>query len=195
MDFTEIKKTFEKEGFLVSCFETKQEAADYLAGRFQGEVIGFGGSATLDELGVYDRMSENNTVLWHWKDPAARDRYGEFTAYLTGANAVAESGEIVNIDGTGNRVSATLYGPKKVVFVCGKNKIAPDLASAIARARSVAAPPNTKRLHKKTPCAVMGRCVDCASPERICRAMVIYMRPMSGALETELVFINEELGY
>jgi hypothetical protein len=195
MNFAPIAETFTNEGFTVTCFETREEAADYLAAKFSGETIGIGGSRTIAQLDVYDRLCAHNTVLWHQIVPEQRAYGSECTVYLTSANAVAETGEIVNIDGSGNRIAASLYGPKKVVFICGKNKISPDLGSAISRARSVAAPPNAKRLNKKTPCALMGRCVDCNSPERICRAMVIHMRPMSSTEETELILINEDLGY
>ena len=194
MDFTALKKTFEGEGYTVSCFGTKADAADYLANRFDGEVIGIGGSITVRELGVYPRLCERNTVWWHWEKPDALAHESEFTAYICSANAVAETGEMVNIDGTGNRLAATLYGPKKVVFVCGRNKIVPDLNAAIERARASAAP-NARRLGRKTPCALTGKCVNCKSPERICGAMTVYMRPMGGADETEIVFIDEDLGY
>ena len=194
MDFTKIADTFRKEGLCVTCFETKEQAADYLAEKFSGEVIGIGGSVTVGQLNVYDRLCERNTVWWHQEKPESRYKYGEFTAYLTSANAVAESGEIVNIDGSGNRLSASLFGPKKVVFVCGKNKIAPDLASAISRARSVAAPPNAKRLNKKTPCAVKGdRCYNCKSPDRICQSFVTLWGPSMG-METEVILVDQDLG-
>ena len=105
------------------------------------------------------------------------------------------SGEIVNIDGKCNRVAATLFGPKRCIFVCGVNKLRPDLQSAIERARNIAAPLNAKRLNKKTPCAVDGRCHNCKSPERICRAMVIHMGVPSGFESCEVVLIGEKLGY
>jgi len=110
-------------------------------------------------------------------------------------NGIAETGEIVNIDNTGNRVAATLYGHKKVYLVAGLNKVAPDLSGAIDRARNIAAPPNAKRLGKKTPCAVKGdRCYDCKSPERICRTLnVLWERPTGSVYE--VILINENLGY
>ena len=109
---------------------------------------------------------------------------------------MAETGELVNIDGSGNRVASGLYGHEKVVFVVGVNKIAPDLEGAIWRARNVAGPKNAQRLGKKTPCAAGGdRCYDCNSPERICSAMVLYWRRPTAIPEMELVIINQELGY
>ena len=110
-------------------------------------------------------------------------------------NLLVETGEIVNIDGKCNRVAATLFGPKRCIFVCGVNNLRPDLQSAIERARNIAAPLNAKRLNKKTPCAVDGRCHNCKSPERICRAMVIHMGVPSGFESCEVVLIGEKLGY
>jgi NAD-dependent dihydropyrimidine dehydrogenase PreA subunit len=147
-------------------------------------------------MGLYDLLAESNTVVWHWKmGPEARRRFPEFTAFITSANALSETGELVNIDGTGNRLSASLFGPKKLYFVIGRNKLTPDLASAIHRARNVAAPINAKRLERKTPCVADGKCHDCASPERICKGLVVHMKPMTGAERTEVVLVDEDLGY
>ncbi len=94
----------------------RTEAAAYLDGAIDGKTVGFGGSATLDALGVYDKLAAPNTVIWHWKQEAnaARKAAMQTQVYLSSANGLAESGEIVNIDGTGNRVSATLFGHEKV---------------------------------------------------------------------------------
>ena len=102
----------------------------------------------------------------------------------------------MNIDGTGNRVAAALYGHERVIYVVGKNKLAPTLEEAIARARSIAAPMNARRLQKKTPCALAEpmRCHDCRSPERICNGLTVLARPMGGT-PTEVLIIGETLGY
>ncbi|WMJ82832.1 lactate utilization protein [Oscillospiraceae bacterium LTW-04] len=195
MDCSKLLDNFKNHGFSVKYFETAAEASSYLAGALKGETIGFGGSVTLKDMGLYDLLANENTVCWHWKTPGDRERYAEFTTYITSANAVAETGELVNIDGTGNRVASTLYGPKKLYFVCGINKITPDLTTAIDRARNVAAPANAKRLGYKTPCAVTGKCHDCNSPERICRGMVIHMRPINNFECTEVIIVGEILGF
>lgn len=194
MDFAKITANLEKHRFTVSRFATGNEAAEHLAAAIKGEEVGFGGSVTLQELGLYDRLAEHNRVYWHWVDPDERFRVGVFTIYLSSVNAIAETGEIVNIDGSGNRVAATIFGPKKVYFIAGKNKIRPDLATAIDRARNVASPLNAKRLERKTPCIVDGKCHDCNSPERICGVMAIHTRPMLSAAHTEVVLIDEEYG-
>ncbi len=195
MDCTKLLQNLKRRGFSTQYFNTAAEASAYLCNALKGETIGFGGSITLRDMGLYEQLEKENTVCWHWKDPAQVKRFAEFTTYITSANAVAETGELVNIDGGGNRVSATLYGGKKLYFVCGINKIAPDLTAAIDRARNVAAPANAKRLERKTPCVVTGKCQDCSSPERICRGMVIHMQPMNSFECTEVILIGENLGY
>ncbi len=99
--------------------------------------------------------------------------------FLTSVNGVAETGELVNIDGTGNRVAGSLFGHKKIYFVFGINKIELTLEKTIWRARNIAAPQNAKRFGYKTPCAVKGdRCYDCSSPDRICNTLNIHFRKM-----------------
>ena len=124
-------------------------------------------------------------------------RSGAATAqvYLTSVNALAETGELINIDGFGNRIAASVYGHEKVYFVVGRGKLAGTLDEAVRRARNVAAPLNARRKQCKTPCAVNAdRCYDCKSPERICRAMTVIWEPMMG-MEAEVVLIDEDLGY
>ncbi len=197
MPFATVKSNLENRGYAVAVCATKEEAAAHIASRLHGETVGFGGSITLQDMGLYELLQKDNTPLWHWKDAdgaEAKNRFGEFTAYVASANALAETGEIVNIDGTGNRLAGTLYGPKKLFFVIGKNKLAKDLPSAIHRARNVASPINAKRLGRKTPCVADGKCHDCRSPERICGALAVHMRPMTG-MRTEVVLVEEELGF
>ena len=195
-DFKKVQANLEARGYTVRTFATAAEAADYLDGVIDGKTVGFGGSATLDALGIYDRLESHNTVIWHWKQPAdgARKAAMQTQVYLTSANALAETGEIVNIDGTGNRVSATLFGHEKVIFVIGRNKLAATYEMAVDRARNVAAPQRARQLGKKTPCAVkLDRCYDCKSPERICRGMVTLWGPMLG-MEGEVLLVDEDLG-
>lgn len=186
-------------GFLVSVYNTGEEAAAAIAGALHGKTIGIGGSVTIDTLGLYPRLSRDNTVYWHWKQQPVEEVRQKATAaeiYLSSANAIAESGEIVNIDGTGNRVAALMYGHEKVYIIAGINKITPDLESAIFRARNVAAPLNTRRIGLKTPCAEGElKCWDCGSPERACRGISILLEKMGGIRETEVILIREKLGY
>ena len=201
MDFTKVKSALEARGFKVSAFPTAAEAAQYLNGQIDGVSVSFGGSVTLEQMGLFESLGQHNEVLSHWHVPAGKDP-GEIRAkamttevYLTSANGLAETGEIVNIDGTGNRVSGMLFGHKKVYFVVGRNKLAPDYDGALWRARNIAAPKNAQRLGVRTPCAARGeRCYDCKSPQRICRGLVVLWEAMKGC-ETEVVLVDEELGY
>ena len=149
------------------------------------------------EMGLYERISENNKVFWHWKDASSDVLKAAQVAdvYISSVNAAAQTGELINIDGTCNRVSAIMYGHKKVYLIIGKNKIEEDYEKALWRARNVAAPLNAKRLERKTPCAKNAdKCYDCNSIERICRGLsVLYKKP--SCCEFEVVLINENLGY
>jgi len=196
-NFEAVKKNLEARGYTVRVFPTGRDAADYLDAAIDGMSVGFGGSMTLDALGLYDRLGSHNKAVWHWKweDPAAARREAMDTdVYLTSVNGLAETGELVNIDGAGNRVASTLFGHKKVYFVVGRNKLAPSYDEAVWRARNIASPRNARRLGRKTPCAVKSdRCYDCRSPERICRGLVTLWAPMTG-MEAEVLLIDEDLG-
>ena len=202
MDLTTVEKNLKERGFKVSAFATAKEAADYLNAQIDGESVSFGGSMTLSQMGLFESLGKHNKIFSHWNVPdgmnAAEVLKNASTCdnYLLSANGLAETGEIINIDGTGNRLSESLFGPKRVYYVIGKNKLAPDLSSAMDRARNIACPKNAARFNKKTPCVVSDdkKCYDCNSPERICNAILILERPCTG-MEVEMVFINEDLGY
>ncbi len=193
--FTKVEQALRQRGYTVHVFETGAEAADYLNGAIDGVSVGIGGSVTVQQLGLYDRLAQHNQVYWHWQGgPEQRAKAAEADVYLTSANGLAETGEILNIDGAGNRVASTLYGHKKVYFVIGANKLVPTRDEALWRARNIAAPRNAQRLGKKLPCAVKGdKCYDCKSPDRICRGLVELWGPMMG-METEVILIGEDLG-
>ena len=199
MDWSNLQKNLEARGFSVRIFDTGEAAADYLAGAIRGKTVGFGGSMTLDRLGLYDRLSENNECHWHWKTPGPETIAAAANAqvYLTSVNAIAETGELINIDGTGNRISAASSAKEAVYFIAGANKIAPDYDQALWRARNVAAPLNARRLNRKTPCAQGEeiKCYDCKSPERICNGLSVLWRKLGGTKLCEVVLIKEELGY
>ena len=198
MDFTKVSENLKARGYAVQCFATAQEAADYLNGAIDGVSVAFGGSVTLDQMGLFERLSSHNHAMWHWREGTAEDPRKEgLTAdvYVTSVNGMDEDGDLINIDGAGNRVAASLFGHKKLYFVVGRNKLAPTYDEALWRARNIAAPKNAQRLQRKTPCAVKGdKCYDCKSPERICRALVVLWEPMMG-MEAEVVLVDEDLGY
>ena len=160
-------------------------------------VAGFGNSQTCRDLHLIPFVSER---AWesYVHDPLryshADDRKAQWAdVYLTSANAVSMQGHIVNIDGTGNRVSATCFGPEQVIYVIGQNKIAGDLEGAIARAKE-AAVINVKRYNKKTPCAVTGKCEDCLSPECLCGVMTIHRKALIGN-RISILFVRQDLGF
>ena len=199
MNVEKALRALRENGFEARWFATAAEAADALCAELKGKTIGIGGSVTVEQMGLGDRLSRENTVCWHWQQPGAEARKNAMAAevYLLSANAVSETGALVNIDGTGNRVAASLYGREHVIYLVGVNKLAPTLEAAIWRARNIASPLNAKRLNRRTPCALseVMKCYDCQSPERICRGMTIHMGPMKGVGETIVVLIDEELGY
>lgn len=197
IDWLKLKGNLEEKGYSVSLFSKKEEAADYLTEQIQGRNVAFGGSVTLRQLDLYNKLKEKNCVIWHWEQTtAALPLAQKAEVYLSSVNGLSMKGEWVNIDGTGNRVAACIYGPQAVYLVVGKNKIAPDLAAALHRAKNVAAPLNAKRLNTKTPCAKLGdRCYDCDSPGRICRVTAQFDRKPGGIPHYEFVLIDEDLGY
>ena len=201
MDFTRVRNALEQRGFSVTVCPDREAAAAYLDGQLDGVSVGFGGSVTVQELGLYERLGRHNRLWNHWAVPEGmtaeevREKASAADVYLTSVNGLAETGELINIDGTGNRAASTLYGHKKVYFVVGRNKLAPTYDDALWRARNIASPKNAKRLGVRTPCAAKGdRCYDCQSPERICRGLVVLWERMKSC-EMEVVLIDEDLGY
>ena len=168
-------------------------------------LVGLGGSVTLREMQVPDLLRERgNRVADHWearRSGASPEEVREIRmqhlnsdVFITSTNAVTEDGQLINVDGGGQRVAAMIYGPKRVIVVTGVNKIVGDIDEGIWRARNVAAPMNTKRLSRKTPCAETGVCGDCDSPDRICNATtIIHRRPRD--TEIIVIIVNKELGY
>jgi L-lactate utilization protein LutB len=164
--------------------------------------IGLGGSITVRELGIVERLEAQGNVLFnHWKpglpaEEILQIRKAQMTCdlFLCSANAITQNGEVVNIDGVGNRVNASVFGPGKVIMVAGYNKIVEDVQEAIHRIRNVASPLNAKRLNIDVPCAKIGKCVDCNSPNRICRAVVIHERRPT-LTDILIIIVGEELGF
>ena len=186
-----LKKTvaaLERRGFEAVAVATRQEALELVleeAGRAAS--VGWGGSETLKELGVREAVAALGREI--------RDHQLEMDLFLLSANALTADGRIVNIDGRGNRVAASIAGPARVVYVIGRNKIVEGgIDEAVARIKRCACPPNCRRLGKKTPCAATGVCGDCDSPDRICKVLSVFWGAPMGA-DCEVVLIKEDLGY
>lgn len=198
--FEKLTSNLKKLGYTVSQFHTAEAAKQYLNSCIDGKTVGFGGSVTLEQVGLYPVLAQHNEVYWHQgvtdknESFELRKKANSAEIYISSVNAVSENGEIVNIDGNCNRISAICYGHEKVYLVIGKNKLAENYDAALYRARNVAAPLNAKRFGMRTPCVKDGVCHDCKSPDRICRGLsVLLSKPMTG--EFEVVLIDEELGY
>lgn len=197
MNLEKTIKQLKIRGFNVSHFATGAEAAEYLCAQIENTEVGIGGCQTAKEIGLYEKLSEKNTVHWHWINPGF-ETIGKANAapvYICSANALTEDGQILNIDGNGNRLAATSFGPdKKIYFIVGKNKICPDFESALERARQTAAVRNIKRFDVKTPCKVDDKCHDCHGGDCMCRGLLVLWGPMRFTT-TEVVLIDEELGF
>lgn len=157
---------------------------------------------TLFETGVIDLLrSEKYNFSDRYAQGLSKDDIKDIyrksfsaDAYFTSSNAITENGELYNVDGTGNRVAAMIYGPDKVIVVVGINKIVKDVDEAIERNKRMAAPANATRLNRKTPCANLGYCTDCNSPDRICNDYVLIRRQgIKGRIN--VIIVNKEFGY
>lgn len=164
--------------------------------------FGFGGSETVRQLGLIEHLKKEGKIVHdHWQPDlssqeslAIRKNQLLCDCFFCSANAISLNGEIVNVDGAGNRTSAMGFGPSRVIIAAGVNKIAYDLEGALRRIREVAGPMRAKSLGMKTPCAETGFCSDCHAPQRICRiTTILHRQPM--LTPVSVVIINQTLGY
>ena len=200
------KKAIEKleaHEFKAIYVQTKEEAIQEIWKHVSPKQrIGVGGSVTIRELGILEQLeAKGNTLYDHWNPGLSKEdnlaiRKSQMTSdiFLGSVNAITMNGELVNIDGIGNRVNSTNFGPGKVILVAGYNKIVEDVQEAIERIKNVAAPLNARRLNIDVPCAKLGKCVDCNSPKRICRIVVIHERKPSWT-DILIMVVGEELGF
>ncbi len=166
-----------------------------------GHVVSWGGSLTLLELGVTERVAiEGYKVIDRDKATDRQERFELMRqallcdTYLTGCNAISEDGQLVNIDGFGNRVAAMTFGPRQVIVVAGMNKVAKTVDDALVRARTVAAPANTQRFQdSKAPCNETGTCADCKSPDSIC-SFFVTTRLCKPAGRIKVILVGQDLG-
>ena len=168
----------------------------------EGASVGWGGALSAQEIGLMDALNAGNyNALDREKCKTPEEREQNMRdcmfadVYLTGANGLSLDGQMVNIDGTGNRVAPIIYGPQSVIVVAGMNKVEDTLADAMTRARTIAAPMNKQRFEAlQTPCAVTGTCADCKSPQSICNQIVI-TRNCRPAGRIKFIIIGEDLGF
>ncbi|MBR2896777.1 MAG: lactate utilization protein [Oscillospiraceae bacterium] len=180
---------------------TVQEAKEAVLALIpEGASVGWGGSETVNALGVKQTLREKGQPLFDRDSAPTRDAQLEAMyasqladVFLMSSNAITEDGCLVNVDGLGNRVSALIFGPKKVIVVAGMNKVTADLESAISRVRHYAAPMNAQRFPGESPCRRTGRCADCVSPDCICTNLVV-TRLSRVEERTHVILVGEDMG-
>lgn len=196
-------ENLKKHGFDAHYFKDTNEARAFVLELIKPfNSVGVGGSNTVRALGLVEELVKiGKEVYDHWRSGLSKEEelnirlmQGRSDCFLTSANAISETGEVVNVDGIGNRIAAMAFGPKRVIVITGMNKVRPDLASALKRVKEVAGPMRAKSLNVKTPCVETGVCMDCNSPQRICRITTILHRK-PGLTDVTVVLIGEELGF
>ena len=204
---TELKETLTENNFEVFVAENTDEAKSIVLEKIIPEIapksVSWGGSLTFVATGLYDVLKNNNDlkVLDTYDKTLSPEESLErrrqsllVDLFITGSNSVTETGQLVNLDMIGNRVGALTFGPKNVIILVGRNKIVPDLDEAMFRIKNYAAPVNTMRLDKKTPCAKTSFCGDCKSPDRICNTWTITEKSFPKK-RVKIVLINKDLGF
>lgn len=202
----QVKEALEKNNFDVfiadSATEAKRLVLEEIIPGVKAASLSWGGSMTVRATGVLDALlQEAKLTILNPDDPALsqeerlelRRKALLADLYIAGTNAVIETGQLVNLDMFGNRVGAITFGPKHVVILVGRNKIMPDLESAMLRIKEYAAPMNAMRLDMKTPCVQTGECEECSSPMRICNSWAITEKSFPKG-RIKVVLINEDLG-
>ena len=204
---TDLKTALETNNFDVYLAENKQAACETILKdimpKLNARTISWGGSMTFIDTGLYNQLKENSALevldTFDKKIPAEemleRRRQALLVdLFITGTNAVTETGQLVNLDMIGNRIGALTFGPKWVIVLVGRNKIAADLDEAMFRVKNYVAPANSMRLDKKTPCVKTSYCEECKSPDRICNTWTITEKSFPKG-RVKVVLINEDLGF
>ena len=203
---TDLKETLEGNNFEVFIVDDALEASrvvlEKILPKTGAKSVSWGGSMTFIATGLFDSIKGNpdlevldtfNKNLSPEDALELRRQSLLVDLFITGTNAVTETGELVNLDMFGNRVAGITFGPKHVVILVGKNKIVPDLEAAMVRIKDYVAPTNAMRLNKKTPCVKTGRCEECKSPDRICNSWTITQKSFPKG-RIKVVLINKDLG-
>jgi hypothetical protein len=198
-------EALKKRGFRAHYVETQAQAKEMILKEIpQGATVGVGGSVTVRGLGVLEELkAKGHTVLDHWEIPHSaveesfQMRRAQQTSdvFLTSSNAVTLEGQLVNTDGSGNRVNAMTFGPRKAIVVAGVNKIVPDLERALQRIKEIGVPMNSKRLQVDPPCIQAGKCVDCRVPQRACRITSIIEWKPPFFSDYLVIIVGEHLGF
>lgn len=164
----------------------------------EGSTVSWGGTATAKQIGLQQALKDGNYNVLdrenakEGQDVAREAFFADY--YIMSANAISDDGQIINIDGTGNRCAALIFGPKNVIIIAGMNKVMQGYEHALNRARTVAAPINVQRFGKETGCLKTGVCVDCKTPECIC-CNIVTTRISRPAGKIKVILVNEDLGF
>lgn len=198
-----LVKNLQSRNFEAYYCATREEALDKALELIPtGSVVGWGGATSAVQIGLIDVMKAGNyREIDRDKaaDPEERTQLMRqcllSDVFITGANAISMDGQMVNIDGNGNRVAAIVYGPKSVVVIAGMNKVVDTVDDAVIRAKTVAAPMNKQRFPAPTPCLVTGACADCNSQGCICNQILVTRRNSGAPGRIKFVLVGEELGF
>ncbi len=197
-----VVKALENRGFEAYYCATKEEALEKAVSIIpKDNSVGWGGSMSINEIGLVDRLRKDGYTLIDRdlaKSPEERMDIMRQTlnadTFIMSTNALTESGELLNVDGSGNRVAALLFGPKSVVVIAGINKVVRDMDAAVARIRTVAAPINAARFGLQTPCGITGKCGECTGDGCICVDWVV-TRKSNPKGRIKVILVGEELGF
>lgn len=200
MELERLRRNCELNRFAFDVVENKEECLELVKKLIhENDVVSVGGSVTLTECGILEHLENRKDIQYldryHCEDVQKLFRDTFFAdVYLTSSNAITMKGELYNVDGTGNRVAAMCFGPKKVLVIVGKNKIVENLDDAIKRVEEIAAPRNNMRLNKPNPCVQTGHCVHCKSETKICHEFVV-ISSCRDLGRIHIIVVNENLGY
>jgi L-lactate utilization protein LutB len=192
-----------KNNFTATYVKTREEAVRQITDLIPVEAtVGVGGSWTIQEIGLDATLKARGNTMFNHNSPglspaeASDFRHKQLACdvFITSTNALTLEGELVNVDGVGNRVAAMMFGPKKVIIIAGVNKIIRDISEAQNRIELYAAPINNTRLNRPNPCVKTGECMDCQGPTRICNiTTILHKRP--GTTDIHIFIVGEELGF
>ncbi len=200
----ELLKRLESNGMGAFYHPNREAAKDQILDMIPRTArVGIGGSVTVREMGLLDALAGRGTQYFdHWKSGLSMEEIMEVKRqqvvsdyFLTSTNAITKDGKLVNMDNTGNRVSAMIFGPRHVIVVAGKNKIVEDVPAAIQRIKEKVVQRNTSRRGDNTPCAQGEPCPDCNSPDRLCRVTSIIEKKTKGVETLTVILVGESLGY
>lgn len=190
-----MESRFMEAYFCETAEEAKNKALELIE---EGSAVSWGGTYTAKQIGLLDEIKNGNynvldrETAKEGQDVAREAFFADY--YIMSANAISDDGQLINIDGNGNRCAALIFGPKNVIVIAGMNKVVQGYENALNRARTVAAPINVQRFQKNSGCLKTGACVDCRTPDCIC-CNIVTTRISRPAGKIKVILVNEDLGF